>query len=163
MPIGSEILDEFLACGRWSRNGKIIFYACRSELDTSLSVRCASSSSSFARRRLKLPSAVNDKQHGARSMILNMGFCNAAIRDSQIVTGGAGESSIRPVAAAVPNAVFDATGVRQRRALLTEERLKTSIGLIGCQGLSSSSGQRSPVRRWRFTKPRRGENSRRRP
>jgi CO/xanthine dehydrogenase Mo-binding subunit len=32
---------------------------------------------------------------------------------------GAGESSIRPVAAAIANAVFDATGVRLRRAPLT--------------------------------------------
>jgi CO/xanthine dehydrogenase Mo-binding subunit len=37
---------------------------------------------------------------------------------------GAGESSIRPVAAALANAVFDATGVRLRRAPLTPERLK---------------------------------------
>jgi hypothetical protein len=37
---------------------------------------------------------------------------------------GAGESSIRTVAAALANAVFDATGVRLRRAPLTRERLK---------------------------------------
>jgi nicotinate dehydrogenase subunit B len=39
---------------------------------------------------------------------------------------GAGESSIRPVAAAIANAVFDATGVRLRRAPLTPERLKSA-------------------------------------
>jgi nicotinate dehydrogenase subunit B len=37
---------------------------------------------------------------------------------------GAGESSIRPVAAALANAVFDASGVRLRRAPLTPQRLK---------------------------------------
>jgi CO/xanthine dehydrogenase Mo-binding subunit len=40
---------------------------------------------------------------------------------------GAGESSIRPVAAALANAVFDATGVRLRRAPLTPERLKPAL------------------------------------
>jgi nicotinate dehydrogenase subunit B len=40
---------------------------------------------------------------------------------------GAGESSIRPVAAARANAVFDATGVRLRRAPLTPERLKPAL------------------------------------
>jgi nicotinate dehydrogenase subunit B len=40
---------------------------------------------------------------------------------------GAGESSIRPVAAAISNAVFDATGVRLRRAPLTPERLKPAL------------------------------------
>jgi nicotinate dehydrogenase subunit B len=37
---------------------------------------------------------------------------------------GAGESSIRPVAAALANAVFDASSVRLRRAPLTPQRLK---------------------------------------
>jgi hypothetical protein len=37
----------------------------------------------------------------------------------ELPPAGAGESSIRPVAAAVANAVFDATGVRLRRAPLT--------------------------------------------
>jgi CO/xanthine dehydrogenase Mo-binding subunit len=40
---------------------------------------------------------------------------------------GAGESSIRPVAAALANAVFDATGVRLRRAPLTPQRLKPAL------------------------------------
>jgi nicotinate dehydrogenase subunit B len=40
---------------------------------------------------------------------------------------GAGESSIRPVAAAIGNAVFDATVVRLRRAPLTPERLKPAL------------------------------------
>jgi CO/xanthine dehydrogenase Mo-binding subunit len=38
-----------------------------------------------------------------------------------------GESSIRPVAAAIANAVFDATGVRLRRVPLTPERLKPAL------------------------------------
>ena len=35
--------------------------------------------------------------------------------------------SIRPVAAAIANAVFDATGVRLRRAPLTPQRLKPAL------------------------------------
>jgi nicotinate dehydrogenase subunit B len=42
----------------------------------------------------------------------------------ELPPAGAGESSIRPVAAALANAVFDATGVRLRRAPLTPQRLK---------------------------------------
>jgi len=42
----------------------------------------------------------------------------------RITTAGAGESLIRPVAAAIAKAVFDATGVRLRGAPLTPERLK---------------------------------------
>jgi len=40
---------------------------------------------------------------------------------------GAGESSIRPIAGAIANAAFDATGVRLRRAPLTPERLKPAL------------------------------------
>jgi CO/xanthine dehydrogenase Mo-binding subunit len=40
---------------------------------------------------------------------------------------GAGESSIRPVAAAIANAVFDASGVRLRRAPMTPERLRPAL------------------------------------
>jgi nicotinate dehydrogenase subunit B len=42
----------------------------------------------------------------------------------ELPSAGAGESSIRPVAAALANAVFDATGVRLRRAPLTPARLR---------------------------------------
>jgi CO/xanthine dehydrogenase Mo-binding subunit len=45
----------------------------------------------------------------------------------ELPPAGAGESSIRPVAAAIANAVFDATGVRLRRAPLTPERLKPAL------------------------------------
>jgi nicotinate dehydrogenase subunit B len=41
----------------------------------------------------------------------------------ELPPAGAGESSIRPVAAALANAVFDASSVRLRR-VLTPERLK---------------------------------------
>ena len=44
-----------------------------------------------------------------------------------VAISGAGEPSIRPVAAAVANAVFDATGVRIRRAPLTPERVKQAL------------------------------------
>src|SRR5439155_21437978 len=45
----------------------------------------------------------------------------------ELPPAGAGESSIRPVAAALAHAVFDATGVRLRRAPHTAERLKPSL------------------------------------
>lgn len=41
---------------------------------------------------------------------------------------GAGEASTRPVAAAIANAVFDATGVRIRRAPMTPDRVKGFLG-----------------------------------
>jgi CO/xanthine dehydrogenase Mo-binding subunit len=46
------------------------------------------------------------------------------INRPELPPAGAGESSIRPVAAAIANAVFDATGIRLRRAPLTPARLK---------------------------------------
>ena len=39
---------------------------------------------------------------------------------------GAGEPSTRPVAAAIANAIFDATGIRLRRAPFTPERIKAA-------------------------------------
>ncbi len=42
---------------------------------------------------------------------------------------GAGESAIRPVAAAIGNAIFDATGVRLRRAPFTPERVRQAVGV----------------------------------
>jgi CO/xanthine dehydrogenase Mo-binding subunit len=44
-----------------------------------------------------------------------------------LAPSGAGEASIRPVAAAIGNAVFDATGIRLRRAPLTAERVKAAL------------------------------------
>ena len=40
---------------------------------------------------------------------------------------GAGEPSIRPMAAAIANAVFDATGVRIRRVPFSPERVKSAL------------------------------------
>jgi len=40
---------------------------------------------------------------------------------------GAGEAATAPVAAAVANAVFDATGVRLRTAPFTPERVKAAL------------------------------------
>ncbi len=42
---------------------------------------------------------------------------------------GAGEASTRPVAAAIGNAIFDATGVRLRKAPFTSERVKVAISI----------------------------------
>ena len=49
------------------------------------------------------------------------------INRPELPPAGAGESSIRPVAVALANAVFDATGVRLRRAPLTPQRLKPAL------------------------------------
>jgi nicotinate dehydrogenase subunit B len=49
------------------------------------------------------------------------------INHPELPPAGAGESSIRPVAAALANAVFDATGVRLRRAPLTPDQLKPAL------------------------------------
>jgi CO/xanthine dehydrogenase Mo-binding subunit len=49
------------------------------------------------------------------------------INRPELPPASGGESSIRPVAAALANAVFDATGVRLRRAPLTPERLKPTL------------------------------------
>ena len=40
---------------------------------------------------------------------------------------GAGESASRPTAGALANAIFDATGIRLRRAPFTPERLKAGL------------------------------------
>ena len=45
----------------------------------------------------------------------------------EIPPGGAGESSSRPTAAALANAIFDATGIRLRQAPFTPERLKPGL------------------------------------
>jgi hypothetical protein len=40
---------------------------------------------------------------------------------------GAGEPSMRPMMAAIANAIYDATGVRMRQAPFTPERLKAGF------------------------------------
>jgi len=49
------------------------------------------------------------------------------INRPELAPSGAGEASTRPVAAAVANAVYDATGVRFRQAPLTPDRLKAGM------------------------------------
>ena len=44
-----------------------------------------------------------------------------------IAPSGAGEPSIRPVAAAIANAIFDATGVRIRRVPFSPERVLRAL------------------------------------
>jgi CO/xanthine dehydrogenase Mo-binding subunit len=46
----------------------------------------------------------------------------------EIAPAGAGEGVCRPVAGAIANALFDATGVRLRRAPLTAARVKAALG-----------------------------------
>jgi CO/xanthine dehydrogenase Mo-binding subunit len=45
----------------------------------------------------------------------------------EIAPTGAGEPSIRPVAAAIANAIFDATGVRIRRVPFSPDRVKQAL------------------------------------
>jgi CO/xanthine dehydrogenase Mo-binding subunit len=47
-----------------------------------------------------------------------------------IAPSGAGEPSARPVAAAIANAFYDATGARLRRAPFTPERVKAAIDAL---------------------------------
>lgn len=49
------------------------------------------------------------------------------INHPEIPPSGAGEPSTRPVAAAIANAIFDATGVRLRRVPFTPDRVKASL------------------------------------
>ena len=51
----------------------------------------------------------------------------ALIDRPEVAMSGAGEPSTRPVAAAIANAIFDATGVRIRRVPLTPERVKAAL------------------------------------
>src|SRR5690349_7652487 len=49
------------------------------------------------------------------------------INHPEIAPSGAGEPSIRPVAAAIGNAIFDATGVRIRRVPFSPEHVKAAL------------------------------------
>jgi CO/xanthine dehydrogenase Mo-binding subunit len=49
------------------------------------------------------------------------------INRPDVPPSGAGEPSMRPVAAAVANAIFDATGVRIRRAPFSPDRVKAAL------------------------------------
>ena len=49
------------------------------------------------------------------------------INRPEIAPSGAGEPSIRPVAAAIANAIFDATGVRIRRVPFSPDRVKAAM------------------------------------
>ena len=49
------------------------------------------------------------------------------INHPEIAPSGAGEPSIRPVAAAIANAIFDATGVRIRRVPFSPDRVKQAL------------------------------------
>ncbi len=51
----------------------------------------------------------------------------ALINRPELPASGAGEPSIRPVAAAIGNAIFDATGVRIRQVPFSPERVKHAL------------------------------------
>jgi CO/xanthine dehydrogenase Mo-binding subunit len=48
------------------------------------------------------------------------------VNHPEAMSTGAGEATMRPLAAAINNAIFEATGTRIRRAPLTPERIRTS-------------------------------------
>src|SRR4029450_8622919 len=50
-----------------------------------------------------------------------------AINHPELPPTGAGEPSIRPIAAAIANAIFDATGVRLRRVPFSPDRVKAAL------------------------------------
>jgi nicotinate dehydrogenase subunit B len=50
-----------------------------------------------------------------------------AINRPDLPAAGAGEAACRPVAAAIGNAIFDATGIRLRRAPFTPARVKAAL------------------------------------
>ena len=51
----------------------------------------------------------------------------ALVNHPELPPTGAGEPSIRPVAAAIANAIFDATGVRIRRVPFSPDRVKQAL------------------------------------
>src|SRR5262249_51329045 len=53
------------------------------------------------------------------------------INHPELAPTGSGEPSIRPVAAAIANAIFDATGVRIRRVPFSPDRSKHSLSCPG--------------------------------
>jgi CO/xanthine dehydrogenase Mo-binding subunit len=48
-----------------------------------------------------------------------------------VPAAGAGESATRPLAAAIANAFYDATGVRIRRAPMTPQRVRDALKAVG--------------------------------
>jgi len=48
----------------------------------------------------------------------------------EIAPSGAGEPASRPTAAAIGNAIFDATGARVRRGPLTPERIQAALAAL---------------------------------
>jgi CO/xanthine dehydrogenase Mo-binding subunit len=48
------------------------------------------------------------------------------VNHPEAMSTGAGEATMRPLAAAINNAIFEATGTRIRRAPLTPERIRQS-------------------------------------
>jgi len=49
----------------------------------------------------------------------------------EIAPSGAGEPGSRPVAAAIANALYDATGARLRRVPFTPARVKAALAALG--------------------------------
>src|SRR5204862_6898901 len=67
---------------------------------------------------------------------------------------GAGEAGTVPVAAALGNAIFDATGVRLRQVPFTPARVKTALAVIWSPAVAARARTRPAVRRPRRTRAR---------
>jgi len=63
----------------------------------------------------------------SRSAGLQGAMVKPQLPSTAVVTPSAGEPSIRPVAAAIANAIFDATGVRIRRVPFSPDRVKQAL------------------------------------
>ena len=68
------------------------------------------------------------------------------INHPEIAPTGAGEPSTRPVAAAIANAIFDATGVRIRRVPFSPDHVKGRCHLIFTSPLAGEACERSGTR-----------------
>lgn len=62
---------------------------------------------------------------------------------------GVGESAAVPAAAAIANAIFDATGIRLREAPFTPEKLRAALASAGAAVPALPLARAAPRRRWR--------------
>ena len=81
------------------------------------------SQASTAKRHQRRLGDLSDPRHHRAPAEINV----VLINHPEIAPTGAGEPSIRPVAAAIANAIFDATGVRIRRVPFSPDRVKASL------------------------------------
>jgi nicotinate dehydrogenase subunit B len=71
-----------------------------------------------------------DTYHIVRSADIPEEFDIVLLDHPELPPGGAGEPSSRPTAAAIANAIFDATGVRVRRVPFTPKNVKAALAML---------------------------------